>query len=294
MGTISATLDAATRDRLLRRIGLTEAPAADATGLRMVHRAFVSRVPYEDLAVQLGESRPLEPLGLVQRVLHGGRGGYCFEANTVLQTLLEGLGFGVERRQGIVGPRDAHARGEPINHMALMVHTPDAGPFIAEAGLGEGPLDPLPLAVGRVNAGAFEFSIERAGDGDDGGDGDGWWVRQHPFGSVPGFRFSDAPATLADFQPHHARLSTSGDSGFVQTLVVQRPFDDRIVTLRARTLSVNGPSGRQRRVLDDAGAFATALHEHFGIDPAALGPERLRRLWAQAVNQHQAHQKASP
>jgi N-hydroxyarylamine O-acetyltransferase len=279
-------LDAGTRDKLLARIGLREVPPADAVGLRTAHRAFVSRVPYEDLAVQLGEFEPLEPHALVRRVLRGGRGGYCFEANTVLQTLLVALGFDVERRQGIVGQRDAHANGDSTNHMALIVHTSDAGPFIAEAGLGEEPLDPLPLAVGRVAAGAFEFTIER--------DGDGWWVAQHEFGSFPGFRFADAPATLADFQPHHLRLSTSPDSSFVQTLVVQRPLDDRIVTLRARTLFVDGPGRRERRVLDDSGSFAAALREQFGIDPEVLGADRLGRLWAKADDQHQAHHVLTP
>lgn len=279
-------LDAGTRDRLLRRIGLTEVPAADAEGLRTVHRAFASSVPYEDLAVQLGESEPLEARALVERVLHGGRGGYCFEANTVLQTLLETLGFAVERREGIVGMRDAHARGEPTNHMALVVDTPDAGPFIAEAGLGEGPLEPLPLTVGSAISGAFEFAIER--------DNDGWWVTNHAFGSFPGFRFADAPASLAAFQRHHARLSTSEDSGFVQTLVVQRPFDDRIVTLRARTLFVDGPVHAVRRVLDDAGVFAGVLRDRFGIEPDVLGPGRLSRLWDKAVRQHEAHQMLTP
>jgi len=274
-------LDAATRDRLLRRIGVTDAPVADAAGLRAVHRAFVSRVPYEDLAVQLGESAPLNPRGLVERVLHGGRGGYCFEANTVLQTLLEALGFAVERRQGIVGQRDAHAAGALTNHLALVVHTSDAGPFIAESGWGEGPLDPLPLAEGPITAGEFTFGIER--------DSDGWWVTQHEFGSSAGFWFADAPATLADFQPHHERFSTSPDSSFVQTLVVQQPFDDHIVTLRARTLFIDGPGRRERRVLNDPRAFATVLRDTFGIDPKALGPERLHRLWAKIEDQHEAH-----
>jgi N-hydroxyarylamine O-acetyltransferase len=275
-------LDAATRDRLLRRIGLDAAPSADAAGLRPVPRAFLARVPYEDLAVQLGEAQPLDPGQLVERVLHGGRGGYCFEANTVLQTLLEALGFPVERRQGIVGARDAHVRGEPTNHLALVVDTPDAGPFIAEAGWGEGPLDPLPLAEGPVSVGAFTYTIER--------DGDGWWVGQHELGSSPGFRFADAPATLADFQPHHERLSTSADSSFVQTLVVQQPGDDRIVTLRARTLFVDGPGRRERKILDDVAAFTAVLRDRFGIDPEALGPQRVGRLWAQAMEQHAAHQ----
>lgn len=163
---------------------------------------------------------------------------------------------------------------------ALVVHTPDAGPFIAEAGLGEGPLDPLPLVPGTVTADAFEFRIERAGDG--------WWVAQHPFGSIPGFRFSDSLATLADFQPHHERLSTSADSSFVHTLVAQRPFEDHIVTLRARTVFADGPHRRERYVLRDARAFAAALRARFGIDPADLGRDRLGRLWAKAAAQHDA------
>ncbi len=278
-------LDDITRDRLLQRIGLTGRPAPDATGLRAVHRAFVSHVPYEDLAVQLGESEPLDPLALVKRVLRGGRGGYCFEANTVLQSLLEALGFAVERRQGIVGARDAHDAGAPTNHLALLVDTPDAGLFIAEAGWGEGPLDPMPLREGSVRAGPFTFQIERLSDG--------WWVGQHEFGSSAGFWFADASATLADFQPHHERLSTSPDSSFVQTLIVQQPHDDRIVTLRARTLSSDGPGRRDRQVVRSSQAFASVLGHVFGIDPEVLGPERLRRLWAKAADQHEAHRAST-
>jgi N-hydroxyarylamine O-acetyltransferase len=279
-------MDADTRDRLLERIGLDGAPAADVDGLRDVQRAFVSHVPFEDLAAQLGEAAPLDPDLLVARVLEGGRGGYCFEVNTVLLTLLEALGFEVERRQGIVGPRFLHGAGEPTNHLALVVRTSDGAQFIVEGGWGEGPLEPLPLAEGTHASGTFAFEVER--------EGEGWWVAQHEHGSSPGYRFGDAPATLADFAPYHEHQSTSPDSRFVQTLLVQQPFDDRIVALRAHTLSVDGPDVRERQVLESQDALAGALQERFGIDPDALGPERLGRLWARAEQQHAAHLRARP
>jgi hypothetical protein len=72
----------------------------------------------------------------------------------------------------------------------------------------------------------------------------------------------------------------------VKTLVIQRPFDDHVRTLRARTLFHDGPTIREREVLGDASAFAQAIEINFGIDPAALGAERLGRLWRQAVDQH--------
>jgi N-hydroxyarylamine O-acetyltransferase len=103
-------------------------------------------------------------------------------------------------------------------------------------------------------------------------------------------RFADAPASRADFQPHHERLSTSADSSFVPTLVVQQPGDDRVVTLRARTRFVDGPGVCERQILDDEPAVAAALRDRCGVDPAAMGPERVSRLWAQAEEQHAAHQ----
>ena len=42
-------------EMLLDRIGLAAMPAPDVDGLRELHRAYVGSVPYEDLAVQLGE-----------------------------------------------------------------------------------------------------------------------------------------------------------------------------------------------------------------------------------------------
>jgi N-hydroxyarylamine O-acetyltransferase len=162
--------------------------------------------------------------------------------------------------------------------MALVAYVPGGRPFIAEAGLGEGPLDPLPLAEGRFSSGSFEYTIERHDRG--------WWVAQHPSVSLPGFWFSDTVATLGDFEPHHRRLSCSPESSFVKTLVIQRPFDDHVRTLRARTLFHDGPTIREREVLGDASAFAQAIEINFGIDPAALGAERLGRLWRQAVDQH--------
>jgi N-hydroxyarylamine O-acetyltransferase len=265
---------------LLRHIGIAEPPPPDAAGLRAVHGAFLSHVAYDALAVQLGECGPLEADTLAARVLAGGRGGYCFEINTVLYALLEALGFGIERRAAIIGERGARAAGAPTNHLALIV---EAGGrrYLADAGWGEGPLDPLPLREGVHAGGPFAWSAEREPDG-------GWWIGQHHWGSTPGFWFADTPSPLEAFAPHHERLSTAPDSAFVKTLVVQRPFADRIVTLRSRTLVVDGPGLRERRVLPDAAAFAATLRDVFGIDPDVLGPERIARLWGQACAQHAA------
>jgi N-hydroxyarylamine O-acetyltransferase len=278
--------DTATIHALLSQIGVREPPAADAAGLRVIHRAFLTHIAYDGITAQLGEHAPLDPGALVERTLTTGRGGYCFEINTILLTLLEALGFAMERRQAVVGARDAFAQGLPTNHLALVAITSEGDSYICDAGWGEGPLAPIPLTAGSTSAGPFTWTVEAE-------DAGAWWVGQHAWGSTPGFRFAAAPSPLSAFAPHHERLALSPESGFVTTLVVQQPADDHIVTLRARTLSRKGPARDERAILDDEAALAQTLRDVFGIDPDALGAARVARLWRQACAQHEAFVSSS-
>ncbi len=262
--------------RVLGRIGIDAMPAPDLDGLRQVHRAYAGRVPYDDLAVQLGECSRLDPVRLAERIAGDRRGGYCFELNAVLAAVLEGLGFAVNRHQAVVGGVG------PTNHMTLVVEV-DGERWLADAGLGEGFLDPLPLRPGEhPGTAALTWTLDEEPDGT-------WWCGQPSWSSFTGFRMAPEPSPLAAFDPHHARLSTSPDSTFVQTLCVQRPADDRFLSLRARTLTERGPAVDARRVIGDRDEFAGVLGDAFDIDVAVLGAGRIARLWSAARRQHDAH-----
>jgi N-hydroxyarylamine O-acetyltransferase len=257
-------------DALLARIGLDRPPAADLEGLRVLHRAYLEHVPYEGIAVQLGETGALDETVLAARVLAGGRGGYCFELNTVLAALLRRVGFTVTHHQAVVGGAG------PTNHMVLLVPV-DGAVWIADAGLGEGFMEPLPLREGTYERGAFTYTLTLEPEGT-------WWMGQHRWSSISGFRMQASASAVADFEPHHRRLALRPESPFVRTLVVQSPRDDRIVTLRARTLSEVGPAVDTKRVLDRS-EFGAVLRDEFGI---TLDGARLERLWRRAVEQHEA------
>jgi N-hydroxyarylamine O-acetyltransferase len=257
-------------DALLQRIGLVAMPEPTVDGLRALHRAYLAAVPYEDIAVQLGETAPLDEAALIARLCADGRGGYCFELNTVLAALLRACGFVVTHHQAVVG-------GEgPTNHMALLVHV-DGERWLADAGLGEGFVEPLPFREGSTTLGPFTYTMTREDAGT-------WWVGMHEWTSFRGFRMTEDESALADFDPHHERLATDPESGFVKTFVVQSPQPDRIVTVRSRTLSAVGPDTDAKRVLERE-EFAGALREEFGL---VVGGERLERLWTLAVAQHEA------
>jgi N-hydroxyarylamine O-acetyltransferase len=263
-------------DALLHRIGLPQLPPPTRDGLQTIHRAYVTAIPYDDLTVQLEEFAPLDVETITKRLLNGGRGGYCFELNTVLAFLLEQAGFTVTRHQGVVGQRELKDPPSPTNHLALVVDLPE-GRYLADAGLGEGQLDAIPLRPGRYGTPRWLAIDEEP---------TGWWLTQNPWGSFVGVRIAAAPATLDDFQTPHRNLSTDPESTFVQTLAIQRPYRDRVETLRSRTLTVRGPDVDTSRTLADAADFTQTLDERFGIDPDALGPERIARLWARAEAQH--------
>jgi N-hydroxyarylamine O-acetyltransferase len=266
-------------DALLHRIGLDAAPEPTLDGLQTIHRAYVSAIPYEDLAVQLRAYRPLDVDELAERVLHGGRGGYCFELNSVLGWILEQVGFDVRRHQGVVGVRERLDPPAPVNHLALSVHL-DEGVWLADAGLGEGQVDATPLVPGTYGD-PLTMGVEAEAGG-------GWFLVHHPWGSFEGVRIAAPVVELDAFQPHHRRLATDPESKFVNTLVVQRPYRDRIETLRSRTFSVSGPhADDERRVLHDADDLATTLDERFGIDPGALGPAAIAELWERVEEQHE-------
>jgi N-hydroxyarylamine O-acetyltransferase len=165
----------------------------------------------------------------------------------------------------------------------LVATTAGGERFLCDAGWGEGPLEPVPLRAGAHVQGPFAWSIGREPHDD------AWWVAQHEWGSTPGFRFGDVAVRLETYAPHHERLTTTPDSGFVQTLVVQQPHEDHVVTLRARTLTRKGPGHDERTVLDDADALAATLRDVFGIDPDALGAQRIARLWTRACAQHETY-----
>ncbi|MFC7742234.1 arylamine N-acetyltransferase [Nocardiopsis composta] len=99
--------------------------------------------------------------------------------------------------------------------MALLVRA-DGTAWIADTGLGDGFTDPLPLRPGHHTQGPFGYLVERLADGER-------WIGHHHWGAVPGYRMRTEPLPLSAFAPHHLRQSTSSESGFVQTLIVQRP-----------------------------------------------------------------------
>ena len=108
-------------DAYLPRVGGARALAPSLEGLVDLHRAHCAAIPFENLDILLGRPIALDLPSLQAKLVQGGRGGYCFEQNTLFQAALEALGYRVTAlaarvRVGTTEVRAAHphaAAGRP-------------------------------------------------------------------------------------------------------------------------------------------------------------------------------------
>ncbi|MBP2338716.1 arylamine N-acetyltransferase family protein [Saccharothrix coeruleofusca] len=260
---------------------MTEAEPPGVAALGRLHRAFVERVPYEAVEIQLGRLTPLDPLVSADRIVRLRRGGYCFHLNGALAELLRALGYRVALHPGGVQGHPDSPAGVGHGHLALTVRDlPDSDEvWLVDAGMGDGPHSPLPLREGVHRQGPFTFRLRRSEVTD------GWRFDHDPRGGFHGMDFSTATARMADFADKHLELSTSPESGFVRTFGVLRVDGGGRDVLRALTLSrISGTT--TSTVLEREADWSAALADVFGLTFPA---HERKILWAKAVAQHEAH-----
>ncbi|NUT51850.1 MAG: arylamine N-acetyltransferase [Saccharothrix sp.] len=265
----------------LRRLGLGEAEPPSAAALTRLHRAFVERVPYETVEIQLGRVTTLDPLDSAARVL-AGRGGYCFHLNGAFAELLRALGYRVARHPGgaQITPEDEPA--VTLNHLALTVRDlPDSeDAWLVDVGLGDGLHSPLPLREGTYRQGPFTFGLRRSAVAPG-----GWRFEHDVRGSFHAMDFAPDEVGLDVFADKHLFLSKSPESAFVRTFCVERTDARGWDVLRALTLSRTEET-TTRTLLDDRADWFTALADVFGL---VVADDDREPLWRKAVSQHEAH-----
>lgn len=93
--------------------------------LRSLHRAHALGIPFENLDPVLGSVPSLDPADLEAKLVHGGRGGYCYEQNTLLAAVLRQLGFTVTLLTARVTLGAAPGDIRPRSRILLRVDVPD-------------------------------------------------------------------------------------------------------------------------------------------------------------------------
>jgi len=129
---VSGTFDL---DAYCRRIGYAGERAPTLAALREIHRLQPQAIAFENLSPLLGQPVPLDDTALQEKMVHRGRGGYCFEQNLLFAAALRGFGFKLRWLTGWPRWQIAPGRVLPRTHLLLLIDL-DGEQWLADVGFG--------------------------------------------------------------------------------------------------------------------------------------------------------------
>lgn len=257
-------------DAYLRRIGWHGAVAPDPATLRGLAIAHVAAIPFANLDPLFGRPVPLDLGALQQKLVHDGRGGYCFEQNLLFEAALRAIGFEVS---GLIArvlwghPEDAQT---PQSHMLLRVELAGES-WLADVGFG-----------GHVLAGALRLQPDLAQatghepfrllrrDAE-------WRMQSLAHGQWRTlYRFELRPTPMIDYVVANHYVSTHPASRFVGNLILGRTPPDRRLSLLNREFTVRrvGHEPERRRLRDVAELREVVEREFLLRIPAGADVDR--------------------
>jgi N-hydroxyarylamine O-acetyltransferase len=241
----------------LRRVEYEGALDPTEEVLRALHLAHATHIPFENLDILLGRPIRLDLASLQAKLVHGGRGGYCFEQNSLLAAVLEEIGFTVTRLAARV--RYGATTVLPRTHMLLLVRC-DGRTWLADVGFGaEGLLHPVPFRDGAVSE---QFTWRYRVVQEEGGA----WVLQSLHGEAwtDLYAFTLEPQHAVDYEMANHFTSTHPESRFRKTVTAQLAAPGVRRVLRGGELVVDDGTEVTRRIVGPD-ELLTVLAESFGL-----------------------------
>ena len=262
-------------DAYFARIGDDGPRTANLETLRRIVEAHVRSIPFENLDILLGRPISVQPQDIERKLVHSGRGGYCFEQNTLMQHVLIALGFSVRPLSARVRFQKPRSFVPPRTHLFSRVEL-EGETWLVDVGVGGlSPTAPLRLVLDAPQATPHETRrISAAGDwsGFEQRAPDALLYHQVLLGEV----WEDVcEFTLEEMHPIDRELgnwftSTHPASHFRDVLTVARSTDEGRVTLLNRELKHRGPNGAlESHTLRTPKDLLDALRGEFGLDFAA-------------------------
>jgi N-hydroxyarylamine O-acetyltransferase len=253
--------DAFDQNAWLRRIGHEGSRAPTLETLRAVVAAHSATISYESIDVLLDRPPRLDLGSLQQKMIAGGRGGYCFEQTMLFRAGLRSLGFTITSLQARVVRGLAIDAPRPALHMVLRVDLPE-GAFLADVGFGNlAPTAPLALSPGIEQETPHE-TMRFIQMGDEltlqSKLADRW---EHIY------RVVALPRVDAEYEIANWFTASHPDSPYRSNLIAARPGPNktRITLFNARLNLRSGTGEVERRILSDVADYRTVLADMFGL-----------------------------
>ena len=240
-------------DAYFARVRYRGSAAPTVETLAALHALHPAAIPFENLDPLLRRPVRLDATTLQDKLVTGGRGGYCYEHNLLFAGVLRALGFSVRGLAARVlwnAPADAV---RPRSHMLLRVDL-DGVPYVADVGFGGLTLTaPLRLETGVEQVTPHEpFRLVRSGP-------DVVMQARVRGAWASLYRFGEEEHLPVDFEVANWYVSTHPDSHFLKSLMVARALPGVRYALLNGTLTTYRASGEPTRQRLASGADIRAL-----------------------------------
>lgn len=249
----------------LDRVGVARPTAPDRAALTALQWAHVRAIPFEnlDLVVTPADARPIaiDLPSIVSKLVRGGRGGYCFEHNTLFAAVLSELGYGVTALAARV--RWLATAAMPRTHMLLAVDVPGDARYLVDVGFGgTNPTAPIALTAGSVHSLHHDRYRLRAEDG-------GLVLELELTGGVGTWSdlywFTLEPHHPVDFEVANHYTSTHPQSRFLAGPICALTTERGRLTVRGGEIQRRTRDGVEREPLIDGERLLEVLATEFGL-----------------------------
>lgn len=262
----------------LRRLGYDRPPPATLDTLRELQSRHTAAFPFETLSTLLRLPVSMDLHAIEHKLLHEGRGGYCYELNRMFLALLSTLGYDARGITGRVVMGEAEGVVTARTHLLSLV-TLEGVRYTVDVGFG-GMVPTAPLQLDREDAQATPhepYRITRRGEQ--------YLLQAQVAGEWRAlYVFDLQPQAEIDCIVGNWYVSTHPDSPFLDQLRVARTGPGWRRTLGNGSVALHriGHASERTR-LTDVDAVITALREGFDLrvpDHPMLVPAIAR--WLQA------------
>ena len=246
-------------ENYLKRLEYTGQVSPKLDVLNQLLFAQLTHIPFDSIDVWATGACPSLVLNdIYEKIVLNGRGGYCFELNTLFRSLLNATGFDAYQVAAcILNPDGAP---QPPAHNVILCNL-DHTKYFFDVGYG----GPVPYRALELREGLQDgFLLEKKAD---------WWYvfrvteKEHR----PLTCFRDVFASINDLIPLNFWVSQKPDIHFRHMIhLSKRNIDGSIYALDGTEFKIHTDNGVEIRNVVSIADVKEIIREYFSIDPSTI------------------------
>ncbi len=213
-------------------------------------------MPFENLDIHAGKKIVLDENLLYEKIVSRGRGGFCYELNSLFCWLLRMIGFNAQIVSARVYVPARNLFSPDFDHMAIIVDLGES--YLVDVGFGDTFRKPISMPDGdledvsgryQINSDKDQFVLQKL-------QSDDW---------QPLYSFTTQPKVISDFEEMCSFNQTSPESHFTQQIICTIATQTGRVSLSDDYMTVTDGGTKRKIKVKSSEDFRLKLQNYFGI-----------------------------